>query len=44
MEKEAVINEHASLETQLASLRGQINNLTTEVDEQKIKVNNMILS
>lgn len=38
MEKEAVINEHASLETQLASLRGQINNLTTEVDEQKIKV------
>lgn len=38
MEKEAVINEHASLETQLASLRGQINNLTTELDEQKIKV------
>lgn len=38
MEREAVIQEQSSLESQLASLRTQINNLQLEVDEQKAKV------
>lgn len=39
MEMEAVIEERATFETQLSSMRAQINNLTTEVEEQKAKVN-----
>lgn len=39
MEMEAVVEERATLETQLSSLRAQIDNLTTEVEEQKAKVN-----
>ncbi|PON53153.1 Structural maintenance of chromosomes Smc [Trema orientale] len=38
MEMEAVVEERASLETQLSSLRAQINNLTSEVEEQRAKV------
>lgn len=38
MEHEAIVKEHASLENQLASVRMQINGLTSEVEEQKIKV------
>ncbi|GMN40980.1 hypothetical protein TIFTF001_010195 [Ficus carica] len=38
MEMEAVVEERATLETQLSSLRAQIDNLTTEVEEQKAKV------
>ncbi|EXC13941.1 Structural maintenance of chromosomes protein 2-1 [Morus notabilis] len=38
MEMEAVIEERATLETQLSSMRAQINILTTEVEEQKAKV------
>ena len=38
MEREAVIQEQSSLESQLASLRTQINNLNLEVDEQVAKV------
>lgn len=38
MEMEAVIQERISLENQLASLRTQINNLDSEVEEQKIRV------
>ena len=38
MEMEAVIEERASLESQLACLRGQIDNLTLEVDQLKNKV------
>ena len=38
MEREAVIQEQSSLESQLASLRTQINNLNLEVDEQGAKV------
>ena len=38
MEMEAVIEEHASLESQLTCLRGQIDSLTSEVDQLKNKV------
>lgn len=38
MEHEAIVKEHASLENQLASVRMQINGLTSEVEEQKNKV------
>ncbi|XP_054814722.1 structural maintenance of chromosomes protein 2-1-like [Prosopis cineraria] len=38
MEMEAVIQERVSLENQLASLRIQIHNLESEVEEQKLKV------
>lgn len=38
MEKEAVIQEHASLENQLVSLQGQIDTLSKEVDAYKTKV------
>ncbi|KAK0597561.1 hypothetical protein LWI29_026495 [Acer saccharum] len=38
MEQEAIIQEHASLENQLASLRTQIDALALEVEEQKAKV------
>ncbi|KAK2651266.1 hypothetical protein Ddye_018755 [Dipteronia dyeriana] len=38
MEQEAVIQEHASLENQLALLRTQIDALALEVEEQKAKV------
>ena len=38
MEREAVIQEQSSLESQMASLRTQINNLNLEVDEQVAKV------
>ncbi|KAK4285164.1 hypothetical protein QN277_001899 [Acacia crassicarpa] len=38
MEMEAVIQERVSLENQLASLRTQIHNFESEVEEQKIKV------
>ncbi|KAL5569905.1 hypothetical protein UlMin_026480 [Ulmus minor] len=38
MEMEAVVEESASLEAQLSSLRALINNLTSEVEEQKAKV------
>ncbi|XP_037491870.1 structural maintenance of chromosomes protein 2-1 isoform X2 [Jatropha curcas] len=38
MEQEAVIKERASLESQLGSLRMQINHLNLEVEEQKSKV------
>ena len=38
MEMEVVVEERASLETQLSSLRAHIDNLTSEVDEQKAKV------
>ncbi|KAK9146390.1 hypothetical protein Sjap_006293 [Stephania japonica] len=39
MEKEAVLEELASSEKHLASLETQVNNLTVEVDKQKMKVN-----
>ncbi|OVA02199.1 RecF/RecN/SMC [Macleaya cordata] len=39
MEKEAVIQEHASLENQLAALEIQITSLTSDVDNHKVKVN-----
>lgn len=38
MEKEAVIQEQASLENQLASLTTLISDLTSEVEEQKSTV------
>lgn len=38
MEMEAVVEERASLETQLHCLRTQINSLTLEVEEHKLKV------
>ncbi|KAK1563054.1 hypothetical protein Q3G72_021541 [Acer saccharum] len=38
MEQEAIIQEHASLENQLALLRTQIDALALEVEEQKAKV------
>lgn len=38
MEMEAVIQEKASLESQLASLGALISNLTSDVEEQKSKV------
>lgn len=38
MEKDVVLKELASLETQLSSLRAQIDGLTSEVEEQKEKV------
>ncbi|XP_028801071.1 structural maintenance of chromosomes protein 2-1 [Neltuma alba] len=38
MEMEAVIQERVSLENQLTSLRTQVHNLESEVEEQKIKV------
>ena len=38
MEMEAVIEERASLESQLACLGGQIDSLTSEVDQLKNKV------
>lgn len=37
MEMEAVIQERMSLENQLASLRVQVHNFESEVEEQKIK-------
>jgi structural maintenance of chromosome 2 len=39
MEQEAVVKEHASLESQLDSLRTQISRLNFEIEEQKAKVN-----
>ncbi|KAL6123484.1 hypothetical protein ACLB2K_076006 [Fragaria x ananassa] len=39
MEKDVVLKELASLETQLSSLRAQIDGLISEVEEQKEKVN-----
>ncbi|XP_058070002.1 structural maintenance of chromosomes protein 2-2-like [Magnolia sinica] len=41
MEKDAVIQEHASLENQLVSLQTQINSLTTEVDNLISKVSSI---
>lgn len=38
MEMEAIIEERVSLENQLACLRGQIDILTSEVDQLKNKV------
>ena len=38
MEQEAVGREQASLESQLGSLRAQINHLNLEVEEQKAEV------
>lgn len=38
MEMEAVVEERASLETQLACLREQIDSLTAEVEEHKLRV------
>lgn len=38
MEKEAVIQEHATLENQLAALETQINSLAMDVDKQKTMV------
>ncbi|KAI4323792.1 hypothetical protein L6164_023370 [Bauhinia variegata] len=38
MEMETVIQEHSSLESQLASLRTQINNLISEVEVQRSRV------
>lgn len=38
MEMEAVIEERASLESQLACLRGQNDSLTSEIDQLKNKV------
>lgn len=38
MEKEAVLEESASLETQLSSLRTQIKGLISDVEEQRAKV------
>ncbi len=38
MEMEAVVQECASLEAQLASLRTQIDSFTSEVEEHKAKV------
>lgn len=43
MEQEAVTQEHASLENQLALLRTQMDALAAEVEEQKAKVNIEIL-
>ena len=39
MEMEAVVQERASLEAQLISLRTQIDSLTAELEEHKAKVN-----
>jgi len=39
MEQEAVMKEHASLESQLGALRAQISCLNLELEEQKAKVN-----
>lgn len=39
MEMEAVVEERASLETQLSLLREQINRLIAELEEHKLKVN-----
>ena len=39
MEMEAVVQERASLEAQLVSLRTQIDSLTAELEEHKAKVN-----
>lgn len=39
MEMEAVVEERASLETQLSLLREQINRLSAELEEHKLKVN-----
>ena len=44
MEREAVIQEQSSLESQLASLRTHISNLDLEVAEQKAKVYKDFLS
>ncbi|XWS51591.1 hypothetical protein CRYUN_Cryun12cG0189900 [Craigia yunnanensis] len=41
MEREAVIQEQSSSESQLASLRTQISNLDLEVSEQKAKVDSL---
>ncbi|CBI24628.3 unnamed protein product, partial [Vitis vinifera] len=41
MEMEAVIEERASLESQLTCLRGQIDSLTSEVDQLKNKVSSV---
>ncbi|KAL8049884.1 hypothetical protein ABFX02_06G048100 [Erythranthe guttata] len=41
MEKEAAQKEQISLESQLAALKKQINDLTSEVDSQMIKVNSV---
>lgn len=38
MEMEAIKRETSSMENQLASLRDQINALTSDVEEQKLKV------
>ncbi|KAJ6934872.1 hypothetical protein NC651_009764 [Populus alba x Populus x berolinensis] len=38
MEQEAVMKEHASLESQLGALRAQISRLNLELEEQKAKV------
>ena len=42
MEMEAVIEERASLESQLACLRGQIDGLTSKVEQLKNKVTSNI--
>lgn len=43
MEMEAVIQEQASLENQLASMSTQISNLTSEVEEQKSTVSQITI-
>lgn len=43
MEMEAVHKEHTSMENQLASLRKQIANLTSEVEINKKRVHNSVL-
>lgn len=42
MEKDVVLKELASLETQLSSLRIQIDCLTSELEEQREKVNTLM--
>ncbi|KAI3869392.1 hypothetical protein MKW92_010233 [Papaver armeniacum] len=41
MEKEAVIQEHASLESQLVDLEAQISSLAVDVDRHRAKVNSI---
>lgn len=43
MEKDVVLKELASLETQLSSLRTQIDCLTSELEQQREKVNTLML-
>lgn len=42
MEMDAVVQEKASLEAQLAALKTQINSLTSELEEQRAKVKELL--